>query len=205
MDEPDNQYGTKMARLLAHAKEHGLETSVDVVSEMSDRFQKIVPPSLKYTDYCIINEIEAQCTTGISLRENGELQRQNMKKALEKMNEMGVAKWAVIHCPECGFGLDCRTGEYVEVPSLKLPKGFIKNTTGAGDAYCAGVLYGAHEDRSLEDSMTVSYTHLDVYKRQPQQHDQSRRHRRRGTNPSHRFFLVFLFSLFPFHFIAQGE
>ena len=62
----------------------------------------------------------------ISLRENGELQRQNMKKALEKMNEMGVAKWAVIHCPECGFGLDCRTGEYVEVPSLKLPKGFIK-------------------------------------------------------------------------------
>ena len=39
----------------------------------------------------------------------------------------------------------------------------------------------------------------------PQQHDQSRRHRRRGTNPSHRFFLVFLFSLFPFHFIAQGE
>ena len=45
-----------------------------------------------------------------------------------------MAKWAVIHCPECGFGLDCRTGEYVEVPSLKLPKGFIKNTTGAGDA-----------------------------------------------------------------------
>lgn len=156
LDEPDNQYGTKMARLLAHAKEHGLETSVDVVSEMSDRFQKIVPPSLKYTDYCIINEIEAQCTTGISLRENGELQRQNMKKALEKMNEMGVAKWAVIHCPECGFGLDCRTGEYVEVPSLKLPKGFIKNTTGAGDAYCAGVLYGAHEDRSLEDSMKLA-------------------------------------------------
>lgn len=156
LDEPDNQYGTKMARLLAHAKEHGLETSVDVVSEMSDRFQKIVPPSLKYTDYCIINEIEAQCTTGISLRENGELQRQNMKKALEKMNEMGVAKWAVIHCPECGFGLDCRTGEYVEVPSLKLPKGFIKNTTGAGDAYCTGVLYGAHEDRSLEDSMKLA-------------------------------------------------
>ena len=52
--------------------------------------------------------------------------------------------------------MDCRTGEYVEVPSLKLPKGFIKNTTGAGDAYCAGVLYGAHEDRSLEDSMKLA-------------------------------------------------
>ena len=67
LDEPDDQYGTKMARLLACAREHGLETSVDVVSEMSDRFTKIVPPALKYTDYCIINEIEAQCTTGISL------------------------------------------------------------------------------------------------------------------------------------------
>ena len=48
--------------------------------------------------------------------------------------------------------MDCRTGRICGVPA-ELPKGFIKNTTGAGDAYCAGVLYGAHEDRSLEDSI----------------------------------------------------
>ena len=83
---PDKQYGTKMARLLAHAKEHGLETSVDVVSEMSDRFQKIVPPSLKYTDYCIINESGAQCTR-FSCGKNGELQRQKYEKSAGKMNE----------------------------------------------------------------------------------------------------------------------
>jgi sugar/nucleoside kinase (ribokinase family) len=31
------------------------------------------------------------------------------------------------------------------VGSLVLPPGFIKSTVGAGDAFCAGMLYGIHE------------------------------------------------------------
>ena len=30
---------------------------------MGNRFEKLVPPSLKYTDYCVINELEAQQAT----------------------------------------------------------------------------------------------------------------------------------------------
>ena len=33
-------------------------------------------------------------------------------------------------------------GEFTAVPSLKLPDGYIKGSVGAGDAFCAGVLYG---------------------------------------------------------------
>jgi arabinose-5-phosphate isomerase len=61
-----------MARLLAEAQKHGIKTSIDVVSEASDRFTRLVPPSLKYTDYCIINEIEAGQTTGIALRDEND-------------------------------------------------------------------------------------------------------------------------------------
>jgi sugar/nucleoside kinase (ribokinase family) len=46
LDEPDAKYGTKAARLLAQAQEAGLKTCVDVVSEDSDRFARVVTPAL---------------------------------------------------------------------------------------------------------------------------------------------------------------
>jgi sugar/nucleoside kinase (ribokinase family) len=59
-----------MARLLHDAQRSGILTSIDVVSEASDRFKKLVPPAMKYADFCIINEVEAQNSTGIVLRDN---------------------------------------------------------------------------------------------------------------------------------------
>ena len=68
LDEPDAQYGTKMARLLDRAQKAGMKTSIDVVSESGERFQKLVTPALRYTDYCIINELAAagKCVLVIS-------------------------------------------------------------------------------------------------------------------------------------------
>lgn len=155
LDEEDDEYGTKMARLLKHAQDRGIKTSIDVVTEAGERFKKLVCPALKYTDYCVINELEAQQITGILLRdEEGSLCRENMKDALEQMKEMGVSTWAVIHCPEGGFGLDEHMN-YVELKSLNLPKGYIKGTVGAGDAFCSGVLYGAWKGWKLEDSIRL--------------------------------------------------
>ncbi|MBR5529383.1 MAG: carbohydrate kinase family protein, partial [Oscillospiraceae bacterium] len=105
LDEEDSEYGTKMARLLHTAQQKGIKTSIDVVSEAGERFKKLVCPAMKYTDYCIINEVEAQATTGVQLRtEEGELIKENMPEALRKMKELGVSTWAVIHCPEVGYG-----------------------------------------------------------------------------------------------------
>ena len=72
LDQEDPEYGTHMARLLAEAQKHGIKTSIDVVSETGDRFTRLVPPAMKYTDYCIINEIEAGQTTGIALRDEND-------------------------------------------------------------------------------------------------------------------------------------
>ena len=155
LDEPDEQYGTKMARLLHTAQTRGIKTSIDVVSEAGDRFGRIVPPALKYTDYCVINELEAQASTGVTLRsESGALLRQNLPAALSKLKALGVSAWAVIHCPEGGYGLDER-GEYVALESLPLPQGYIKGTVGAGDAFCAGVLYGAYTNQPLKAAVEL--------------------------------------------------
>ncbi len=156
LDQEDETYGTKMARLLHNAQKSGLKTSIDVVSEMGRRFKKLVIPSLKYSDYCIINELEASQTTGIELRTcDGTLKRENMKAALEKLFELGISTWSVIHCPEAGFGLDTK-GNFVVQNSLELPKSYIKGTVGAGDAFCAGVLYSAHQNDTLQNALRLA-------------------------------------------------
>jgi sugar/nucleoside kinase (ribokinase family) len=155
LDVEDAQYGTKMARLLVHAKEKGIETSIDVVSEAGNRFERLVPPSLKYTDYCIINELEAQSATGFVLRdERGTLLSHNLSKSLERLFMMGVSKWAIIHSPEGGFGMDSK-GNLVTKKSLILPDGYIKGTVGAGDAFCSGVLYAAYNEKPLEEAIVM--------------------------------------------------
>lgn len=155
LDQEDAEYGTKMARLLAEARRRGLKTSIDVVTETGDRFRTLVPPALRYTDYCVINELEAQQITGVPLRDESEkLYPENMKEALERMKELGVSTWAVIHCPEGGYGLD-EENRYVSLPSLRLPEGYIKGTVGAGDAFCAGVLYGAQKRWALPESIRL--------------------------------------------------
>ena len=155
LDQPDDEYGTKMARLLHAAQAHGLRTSIDVVSEAGDRFKRIVTPALKYTDYCVINEYEAEQTTGVRLRDDaGALSHGNLPEALHTMKRMGVSTWAVIHCPEGGFGLD-ENDRFVSLGSLVLPEGYIKGSVGAGDAFCAGVLYGAEKGWTLDKAVDL--------------------------------------------------
>lgn len=156
LDAPDDEYGTKMARLLHRAQQAGMKTSIDVVSEAGERFAKLVTPALRYADYCVINELEAQQTTGILLREeNGTLHPENMDAALHRLKELGVSTWAVIHCPELGCGLD-ENGIYYEVPSLKLPPDWIRGTVGAGDAFCAGILYSAEKQLPMEQALKLA-------------------------------------------------
>ena len=132
MDAPDEEYGTKAARLLAKVQAAGIKTSVDIVSEQSDRFARIVRPALKYCDYCVINEIEGSMATGVK--------SDDLKGICEGLFDLGVRERVVVHCPEVGVSLG-RDGVFTRVNSLKLPSGWIKGTVGAGDAFCAGVLY----------------------------------------------------------------
>ncbi len=153
VDSRDEVFGTHGAKILHQAKQRGWITSVDAVSREGDEEREIVACALKYTDICSINELEAENVTGIKLLEAGEVDEKKVVAALREMKRLGVAKWAVIHSPKYSYGLDCVTQEIVKVKSLQLPSGYIKGTTGAGDAFCGGILYSAHEGKSLEEAM----------------------------------------------------
>ncbi|MDR3173460.1 MAG: carbohydrate kinase family protein [Treponema sp.] len=155
LDAEDDVYGTRMARLLRHAQERGIKTSLDVVSEAGSRFRRLVPPSLKYTDYCVINELEAEQITGIALRDGaGTLLSANIPGALEAILDYGVSSWAAIHCPEGGYGME-RGGVFRESPAIDLPPDYIRGKVGAGDAFCAGLLYAAAGGEGLEQGLEL--------------------------------------------------
>ena len=148
--EPDPRFGTKAARLLARAQAAGVKTCADVVSEDSDRFARIVNPALKHVDYCILNEIEAGKTTGFKIRQpDGPLDTVALRHAAGALLQQGVRELVVVHFPEGAFART-RKGEDFWQSSLKLPPKYIGGTAGAGDAFCAGVLYGLHEDWDLQ-------------------------------------------------------
>jgi sugar/nucleoside kinase (ribokinase family) len=150
LDEPDPQFGTKAAHLLARAQAAGVKTSADVVSENSDRFARIVNPALKHVDYCILNEIEAGKTTGFKIRQpGGELDTVALRHAAGALLQQGVGELVVVHFPEGAFART-RKGDDFWQASLKLPPKYIAGTAGAGDAFCAGILYGLHEGWDLQ-------------------------------------------------------
>jgi sugar/nucleoside kinase (ribokinase family) len=145
LDLPDPKFGTKAARLLAAAQAAGVKTSVDVVSEDSDRFARVVNPALRNVDYCILNEIEAGKTTGFRVRQpDGKLDAVAVRHAAGALLQQGVKDLVVVHFPEGAFARTRRGDDFWQ-SSLKLPAGYITGTAGAGDAFCAGVLLGLHE------------------------------------------------------------
>ncbi len=156
LDVPDEKFGTRAGRLLAAAQEAGLKTSLDVVSEDGDRFTSLVRPALQHVDYCILNEIEAGRTAGFKVRTpEGRLDPVALRHAAGALLQLGVSELVVIHFPEGALARN-RRGEDVWQPALKLPAKYIAGTAGAGDAFCAGVLWGLHEDWELSRTLLAA-------------------------------------------------
>lgn len=155
-DQEDPEYGTVMARTLARVQAMGIRTSMDLVSVDHDRYSEIVRPSLKYCNYFIVNEIEAGKTVNLSpYSADGSVDEKQIKKICEKILEAGVKDMAVIHAPRGGWAMT-KDGEFFFAPSLKLPQDYIKGSVGAGDAFCAGMLYGIYKELPVQESLEIA-------------------------------------------------
>jgi sugar/nucleoside kinase (ribokinase family) len=156
LDSPDPEYGVRAGRALADLRSRGYKTSLDLVSVEGGRFREVVHPALPHVDWLIINEIEAGHTADLPLRDgSGALLAGNLPRAAEILFGLGLNEYCVIHYPEGSFAMD-RSGRQWQVPGYKLSKGEIVGTVGAGDAFCAGVLYGLHESWPMEKSLRLA-------------------------------------------------
>ena len=147
MDAPDEEYGTKAARLLAKVQAAGIKTSVDIVSEQSERFGRIVRPALRYCDYCVISDTEASLTTGVD--------KGDMRGLCEGLRALGVRECAAVYGPEGSAAMDA-DGRFCSLGPLELPDGWVKGEAGAGDAFCAGMLYSFLRGMPTEEGMRLA-------------------------------------------------
>ena len=139
-------------QLLSKIRSMGVKTSVDVVSETSERFMRVVYPALDHIDYLILNEIEAGEVSGhVIRREDGTYDLEELKAAARKLFRENLV---VIHMPEGAFAVSKTEGE-LWVPSR--PVKSIVSAVGAGDAFAAGMLYGLHEDWPLAQCMDLAH------------------------------------------------
>lgn len=156
MDREDSEYGTVAARVLSCMKEKGCKTVVDVVSEDRPKFQKIVPSSLKYTDCLVINEVEAEYCSDIAVRsEDGKININALINAAKHLLDSGVNELVVIHFPEGAVAME-KDGAIYAMESYPMEREDIVGSVGAGDAFCAGIVYGLHEGLSIPDMLKMA-------------------------------------------------
>ena len=87
LQKVDNGDGLK---ILKKVKERGIKTSIDLVSDNSDRYGCVLP-CLPFTDYLIINELEAGRLTGLSP------DIKNVPDMAKKLIDLGVNEKVIIH------------------------------------------------------------------------------------------------------------
>ncbi|MDW7681102.1 MAG: carbohydrate kinase family protein, partial [bacterium] len=147
LDAPDPDLGARAARVLKMMADQGFLTAVDLVSIQNRKAPEVVCPCLPFIDYLIINEIEAGNVTGFKIRSSDQsINVENLKKAVRALIDQGVRKLAVIHFPEGAFAM-LPGHKYIFEPSFEIATEDIRGATGAGDAFCAGLLYCLHENK----------------------------------------------------------
>lgn len=151
LDEIQPNGRTKASLVLERAKAAGFLTSIDLVSEDSDRFTTIIPCALPYVDYLFLNEYEASRLSGVDLMNVADHTEMDERCAdvFDTIFKMGVNEWMVIHHPD-GVWASHRDGRKLFQPSLQLPQEKVVGANGAGDALAAGVLLGLHEGWDME-------------------------------------------------------
>jgi sugar/nucleoside kinase (ribokinase family) len=151
LDTLDDAGHTPASYLLENARTHGFLTTVDLVSEDSDRFRQIVSPSLPFIDVLFANEYEAARLTQLSPEEGNVWVL--MEQAARRLLDMGVQGWVVLHCTQGALAMS-REHRYYQ-PSVRVPKAVIKGAAGAGDAFAAGVLLGLHDETPMPEALQL--------------------------------------------------
>ncbi|MEM1362975.1 MAG: carbohydrate kinase family protein [Pseudomonadota bacterium] len=151
--EPDGISGA--ARVLQRAQQAGLTTCVDLVSVLHPEFHKIVESAAPFIDYLVLNEIEAARATETEVESQSLIETKKLFQMASSLTKLGVTKAVVVHCVERAVwhGTD---GTKLSVEIAALPPEEIGSNLGAGDAFCAGLIFALHENWSPERALDLA-------------------------------------------------
>lgn len=133
--------GDGSAKLLSRAKEKGIITSMDVTSDRSGRWKGILDPAYPYLDYFLPSIEQAEKIAGTDEPE----------KIADYFLDRGVRNVVVKLGSQGAFFKNHETAFYTGVyRDLE-----IVESTGCGDAFCAGFLTGIGTGKRVEDAMIL--------------------------------------------------
>lgn len=142
LDAIDGNGVTAAAKVLRRAREAGMITAVDCVSQPGETFRQVVTSALAEADLLFINEFEI----GQVLERDVPSERGMMEAAaLELASQAPREETQVIVHAVTGAVVARRDGVLAAHPSLALPDAEIAGATGAGDAFASGFLLGVHD------------------------------------------------------------
>lgn len=146
LDLHDDEFGTRLGRVLAATQKLGVKTAIDFVSPNTENEFKFhrYRDSLRYVDYISINDDQA-CSLA---------QTSDPAQACQALVEDFSAKTAVVHCGARGpnFAYSMTTGLLTQ-DNFYVSEHDNKGNAGAGDAFAAGFLHGCHREWPLADSL----------------------------------------------------
>ncbi len=148
---------TQAGEVLEKAQDSGMKTCVDLVSTKTAQFEAIVCAALPYIDYLIVNETEIARTCGSPVfGEDGTLDSDLLLTAAQYALDNGVSTAVIVHCPQTALWLAKDSLPIWSEPEPVEPHE-IKSPVGAGDAFCAGVIFGIHEGWSAEQTLKLAH------------------------------------------------
>ena len=133
-------YGEGCRQALQHLQAAGITTALDLAFDSTGSWQEKVLPCLPFCDYFMPSDLEAQAVSG--------------KTDENDMADFFLGKGAA----HVLIKLGSRGCLYADAKTRFLTPSIPVNpvdTTGAGDCFCAGFLYGLANHYSLEDSVLL--------------------------------------------------
>lgn len=121
--------GEPTARILRHARAHGVTTTLDLIAIDRPDLLEILLPALPHVDYFMPGLDEARLISGLSDRQ------EVIRFFLDRGAAHTVFKMGAEGSSIAGAGVD---GE-IRLPAFETP---VVDSTGCGDAYCAGFIVG---------------------------------------------------------------
>jgi sugar/nucleoside kinase (ribokinase family) len=173
MDRPRPGGGNGWSALLRRAQAAGLHTNLEMVSLAPERTAEVARPCLPWLDSIVINELEAGALTGIEApvpTADGPADWPALEAMALGLVGQGVSVLAVVHFP-AGCVAAAPGGRTWRQGSVRLPREQVRSTTGAGDAFAAGVILGLHEGWPVERCLRLAVASAAACVRSPNTSD----------------------------------
>jgi sugar/nucleoside kinase (ribokinase family) len=131
--------GEDCATVLEYSREHGKITALDTAWDDKGRWMKTLAPCMNYIDYFMPSINEAQLLSG----------KETPRECAEEFFKMGVGSVVIKLGSDGCYYQKSISDEGVFVPTYKSFAAV--DTTGAGDSFCAGFLFGLSRGMDILD------------------------------------------------------